>query len=228
MPTYFIKIKRMNTWKELSYWQTGEWQTVEENLDELVRSKHVVNPPRKHLFACMDACPLDQTKVAIMGQDPYPDHKLATGIAFSIPADGVSIPPTLNTIFDELESDLHIPRPTTGCLEGWTSRGVLLWNVVPSCTAGHSLSHDWVEYEPLTKEIIEVLNDRNVVFCFLGSRARAYASSVDDTRNVVIETSHPSPRGSLKAKTPFLGSRIFSRINEGLVKLKKDPIDWRI
>lgn len=218
------------TWDDFDYWNTGEWQVIQEHLDDMEREGHVYCPSRDMLFAAMDAVEFDDVRVAILGQDPYPDPKFATGIAFSIPARlKPPYPVTLFNIFREYTSDLNYPWPKNGSLTRWCDQGVFLWNVIPTCEERKSLSHeDWLEWAYLTKEIVERLNKRNVVFVLLGGRARAYSIHIDDEISSVIETSHPSPRGQLKSKLPFLGSRIFSRVNDALCELKKEPIDWKL
>ncbi len=219
----------ITTWDEMEFWDTGEWQVMEERLDDLDKAKVVYNPERDKLFAALDASPFLQTRVAILGQDPYPNHKDATGIAFSVPPKR-KLPPTLVSIFNEYHDDLGLPVPTSGSLTSWTEQGVLLWNVIPTCEANKSLSHEgWFEWRYLTDEIIKVLCERNVkpVLVFLGGRARSFVKEVPQGIKV-IETSHPSPRGSLNSKVPFTGSRIFSRINDALCELDQEPINWRL
>jgi uracil-DNA glycosylase len=219
----------MDNWKELSYWRSGEWQVVEERLSDLKKSGKLYNPERQNLFKALDATPLEKVTVAIVGQDPYPSGRYSTGLAFSIPKDVETHPPTLQTILREYEDDLHYPYPKNGNLEKWTSQGVLLWNAIPSCEVGKSMSHDWDEWALLTKEIITTLSTkRSVVFVLLGGVARRYASSVETTYNRLIETGHPSPRGNLTSKVPFSGSRIFSQTNACLCRLGKEPINWRL
>lgn len=216
-------------WK-LNYWQSGEWQVVNERLKDMEKAHGVYNPQRASLFAALRSTPYEKTSVAILGQDPYPDSRFATGFAFSIPRNfGPSeFPPTLSTIFKEYTSDLGYPTPGGGSLIRWAAQGVLLWNVIPTCTAGKSLSHDWDEYHYLTKEIVEKLSEKGIVFCFLGSVARRYLEYVDLTKNEIILTSHPSPRGIKFGKSPFEGSRIFSTINDKLVSQGLTTIDWRL
>lgn len=214
-------------WDDLTYWQTGEWQVVQENLDDLDR-KHVgYNPPRHLLFASMDACPFDRCKAVIVGQDPYPTPGMATGVAFSVPTQikPNNFPRTLKILFQEYVSDLGLPAPSVGSLLPWAKQGVLLWNIFPSCLWGKPKSHDWVEYHFLTEEIIKKLSEKKVVFVFLGREARWYERYVDQERCRVITTSHPSPLG---ASWGFRGSRIFSNINIQLNELEVDPIDWRL
>ena len=217
------------TWDDLEYWSSGEWQVIEERLSDLDKAGKLYNPERQNLFASLDATPMEKVKVVVVGQDPYPSGRYSTGIAFSIPKTVTSHPPTLVHLLKEYVDDLHYPYPKNGCLEKWAEQGVLLWNAIPSCDVGKSLSHDWVEWSYLTKELIQTLSVQgNVVFVLLGSVARRYAQWVDTDRNDLIETGHPSPRGNLSSKTPFTGSRIYSRINACLCRRGKDPIDWRL
>ncbi len=212
-------------WGDLKWWNSGECQVIEERLDDLDKRGIAYNPARECLYAALNCTPYSGVKVLIVGQDPYPQSKYATGIAFSIPKLLRKFPPTLEMLYQELFNDLKITRKT-GSLEGWCNQGVLLWNAIPSCLAGHSLSHDWTEYQYLTQEIVERLAERGIVFAFLGGVARRYAQYVAPTTNAIIETGHPSPRGNRAAKHPFTGSRLFSTINGKLVELGYEPIDW--
>jgi uracil-DNA glycosylase len=218
-------------WK-LNYWQSGEWQVANEKLKDIEKAGGTFNPRRSDLFASLRLLQPGEVKVCIIGQDPYPDPAFATGIPFSTPS-GIgpdAFPRTLLNIFKEYMADLKYPLPTSGDLTGWVIQGVLLWNAIPTCRSGQSLSHDWPgeEWAPLTREIVEVLSGRGIVFCFLGSVAKRYLEYVDLTKNEVILTSHPSPRGTRFSKTPFEGSRLFSTINDKLISQGLDPIDWRL
>lgn len=221
-----------NPWT-LDYWKSGEYQVAREKLDADQSSYFTINPPRTRMFDALALCPEAKVRVAIIGQDPYPDSRFATGLAFSIPEEygPEDFPPTLRCIFDEYQSDLGYSRPNNGNLSKWAENGVLLWNAIPSCRAGSSLSHDWAgrEWDYLTREIVRRLSARACVFAFLGSVARRFVQDVDTSSGaVVIETSHPSPRGSLNSRNPFRGSRLFSTINDKLVSVGMEPIDWRL
>jgi uracil-DNA glycosylase len=222
----------METWEDLTYWRSGEWQVIEERLDDLEKANEFYCPRREHLFRALDETPLKEVKVLFMGQDPYPT-RTASGLAFDVPA-GAPLPPTLVNIFDEYESDLHYPRPQNGELITWAKQGVLLWNAVPSCLLGTGWSHNWPEWKVLTAEIIEVLREKGIVFVFIGHKARSFASMVNDYPNCkVIEVNHPSPRAQMTAKQKasgngFKGSRLFTRINESLTELGLSPIEWRL
>lgn len=222
------------TWDELKYWNTGEWQVVQEHLDDLDQAGDLYCPRREQMFAALDWTPFDKVKVVIYGQDPYPDRAMACGLAFSVPngtiVSGNALPPTLANIFKEYSEDLHYPIPASTTLTPWADRGVLLWNVIPSCRWQKSMSHDWPEWTPLTEEITRRLSDEgDKVFVFLGSVAKRFVKFVNEKDNTIILTSHPVPRANLVSHNPFIGSRLFSNINHHLVQTHhKDPIDWKL
>lgn len=215
------------TWDDLAFWNSKEWQTLQERLDAQEQS---INPNRHLLFASIDSVDFNDVKVVVLGQDPYPNPVLATGIAFSIPEEySNKFPPSLSNILKEYSDDLHLPTPVCGDLTRWCGQGVLLWNVIPTCETWKPLSHyDWVEWRTLTQEIIETLSKRCIVFAFLGGVAREFTKFVNTQDSDVIETSHPSPRGNINSKNPFLGSRIFTTINTKLVERGIPPVDWRL
>lgn len=214
----------------LSFWDSREWKQLQEKLNALEVAGISYNPKREDIFAALDAVPFKTVRVCILGQDPYPDHSLATGIAFSIPREHKKLPPTLINIFKEYVEDLHYPWPSSGDLTPWCEQGVLLYNVYPTCTTGVPASHrDWREWYILATEIIGELNERGgCVFVGLGSASHDYLSCVDSTRNDVITVSHPSPRGAYRTFSPFMGSRIFTTINSRLCQRGKQSIDWRL
>lgn len=225
------------TWDDMEYWSSSEWETVQERLDKLDEQGISYNPAREKLFFALDELELENVRVCFVGQDPYPSSKFATGKAFSIPSEiGIhkfQFPPTLNNIFDEYVRDLNYPFPTTGCLDKWSRQGVLLWNAIPSCITGQSLSHNWPEWKKLTTEIITLLSERTCVFVFMGRIAKEFMYLAEGNRfNLLIATPHPSPRAVSKENSTrnrmilphFSGSRIFSTINSHLV----DPIDWKL
>jgi len=220
-------------WAELNFWKSGEFQVVRERINDLLAKGVSVNPDRKAWFSALARTPRASTKVVLLGQDPYPNKAFATGYAYSVP-ETIPIaqcPPTLLNIFKEYGDDLGYPAPTSGNLLAWADRGVLLWNTIPTCTTGKSLSHDWGEWTYLTKEIFEKLNPQGVVYVLMGSKAAAYDRYIDDTTSKVVYTSHPSPLAYMHGRMPknsFLGSRMFTTVNTKLHELGKEPIDWRM
>ncbi len=221
----------MSSWKELKFWDSGEHQVIQERLEDLLAIKKTFNPTKDKLYAALDATPFDKVKVVIIGQDPYPDQSVSTGLAFDIPKGKRKFPITLQTLFKEYCDDLHHPYPLSGSLRKWTEQGVLLWNAIPTCETNKSLSHyGWFEWHFLTKEIIEYLcshKEKGVVFCFLGSVPKEFSKYVTEPSKCFF-TSHPSPRGNMSSKTPFLGSRMFTTVNDYLNQLELGPIDWRL
>jgi len=212
-------------WKDLKWFGSGEEQVILEKIDDLRRSGVVVNPDVRDLYTAMDVCPLDNVRVAIIGQDPYPDSKYCTGVAFSIPRNVPDHPHTLKNILNEYAKDIHAQYPKSGNLEKWCSQGVFLWNAVPTTEEGKSLAHaDWKEYYTLNTEVFQELNARCSVIVFLGSFAANNYERLIDDRSVVLRYGHPSPRGNLSSKNPFTGSRMFTTINTHL----SNPIDWRL
>jgi len=217
------------TWDDLNYWRFGEWDVVQERLDDLDKKGQLFCPKRQDLFRALDVCDYSKVKVCIMGQDPYPGRQFATGVAFSIPRSETKFPLTLINILKEYVEDLKYPWPKHGNLERWCAEGVLLWNAYPSCEIEKVGSHYWPEWKLLTQEIVEKLSERSIVFVFLGSKSAEFARYIKpDYANSVLKVGHPSPRGNLFSKTPFTGSRIFSRINVELVNLGLEPVNWRL
>lgn len=217
-----LEIPKLNLWNGLDFWKSGEWQVVDEALQHLDRQKISWNPGRACLFRAMELTPLEEVKVCFLGQDPYPDSAFATGLAFDVGSSPV-YPPSMRTILKELKEDLDIPH--TGNLEGWAKQGVFLWNCIPSCETGSSLSHHWVEWCTLTEEILVTLGTRNIVFVPVGNFAKHFRHYINETENEILYVGHPSPRNR---SNPFLGSRIFSRINTALSELGHAPVDWRL
>ncbi len=223
--------KMKNCWPELDFWQSEHWISAQRKLDGEILRHGRFNPGQSSLFECLIRVPLSDVRVAIFGQDPYPSRGFATGSAFAVPSSvpAESFPPTLKAIFREYEADLHYILPTRGDLTEWERQGVLLWNVFPTTQEDKSLAHQWSEWVHLTEEIIKRLQQKGIVFVFLGAKARSFVPEgiYDDSGNSVIELAHPSPLAA-GAKDPFRGSRLFSRINAELNSHAIEPIDWKL
>jgi uracil-DNA glycosylase len=201
-------------WDTLDWWNTGEAQVLEERYEEL----QTPSPRRQVLFESFKQTPFASVRVAIIGQDPYPDPRFCTGVAFSIPPLSKRFPSSLDNIFQVYQDDLHYPCPTSGDLTPWCKQGVFLWNAYPTLPRIEETTF-------LTKEVVERLSVRNIVFVLLGKLAQSLEQYIDSEINEVICLSHPSP---LSAKISFLGSRMFSVINDKLVGMKHQPINWRL
>jgi uracil-DNA glycosylase len=190
------------------------------------RARHPVYPPNDEVFAALHLTRYADTRVVILGQDPYHGPGQAHGLCFSV-RDGVRLPPSLVNIYAELASDLGIVAPPGGDLSAWARQGVLLLNTTLTVRGGAAASHQGKGWETFTDEVIGAVNrkDHRVVFILWGSHARRKKALVDTTRHTVIESAHPSP---LSASNGFFGSRPFSRTNAGLVAAGLEPIDWRL
>ena len=190
------------------------------------RQHHPVYPPHEEVFACLHLTPYADTRVLILGQDPYHGPKQAHGLCFSV-RKGVQVPPSLRNIHEELRDDLGIEPPGHGNLEAWARQGVLLLNTTLTVRGGQAASHAGTGWETFTDRVIAAVNDKEhrVVFILWGSHARKKKALVDTARHVVLESAHPSP---LSARNGFFGSRPFSRANAALEEVGLDPIDWRL
>lgn len=217
----------LSSWDALKFWNSGEYQVIEERLEDLDKLKISFNPVRKLMFNALKKTPFDKTRVCIIGQDPYPSKLMCTGVAFSIPSivERKDWPPSLVNLLKEYSRDLHLPEPTSGSLLKWCKQGVLLWNSYPTCLTGKPGSHNWTEWTYLTKEMVQEL-DRGpniVVFVLLGKKAQYFQQFIEASD--VICTSHPSPLG---VNYGFNTSRLFSSVNSYLVQAGTEPIDWRL
>jgi uracil-DNA glycosylase len=200
------------------YWQELQAFVAEE------RRRATVYPGHDDVFRALHLTPHADTRVLILGQDPYHGPGQAHGLCFSV-LPGVAPPPSLVNIHKELHSDLGCPPPRHGNLEHWARQGVLLLNAVLTVRAHQANSHQGKGWEQFTDEVIRVVNakEERVVFILWGGYARRKKALVDRSRHVVIESPHPSP---LSAHNGFFGSRPFSRANEALVEAGRTPIDW--
>ena len=190
------------------------------------RQRFQVYPPTDQVFAALHLTPYADTRVVILGQDPYHGPGQAHGLCFSV-ADGVALPPSLVNIYKELSDDLGVAPPDHGNLTAWARQGVLLLNTTLTVRRGAAASHQGRGWETFTDEVIGAVNAKphRVVFILWGAHARRKKALVDTTRHTIIESAHPSP---LSAHNGFFGSKPFSRTNAALVAAGLEPIDWRL
>ena len=202
---------------------------MEQFLENERSSGATIYPPQTDIFAALNLCPFDKVKVVICGQDPYHGPGQGHGLAFSVRL-GVPPPPSLKNIFREVVDDVEIPPPAHGNLYKWAKQGVLLLNTVMTVRRGEANSHKQQGWEEFTDSVIRAIDEQNdgVVFLLWGNPAQQKAKGIDESKNVVIRTSHPSPLGATKTKSPFLRSRCFSRANQALEEMGKDPVDWTV
>ena len=196
-------------------------------LTEFVRAEYTrttIYPPAKLIFNAFDHCPFDQTKVVIIGQDPYHGPGQAHGLCFSV-TEGVPNPPSLQNIFKEIQNDLGIPVPITGNLTRWAEQGVLLLNATLTVRAHQAGSHQRQGWETFTDAAIKVLAEEreHLVFILWGAYAQKKGAFIDRGRHLVLTSAHPSP---LSAYQGFFGNKHFSKTNEYLAQHGKTPIKW--
>jgi uracil-DNA glycosylase len=184
-----------------------------------------VFPAESEVFSAFGHSPFNDTKVVIIGQDPYHDVGQAHGLCFSVKP-GVATPPSLLNMYKELRSDLGCSIPNNGYLVPWAKQGILMLNAVMTVRAHTPNSHKDHGWEQFTDAAIKAISARAkpAVFLLLGNYAKKKAKLVDTNRHIVIECAHPSPL-SLKL---FTGSRPFSRVNAALAQFGETPIDWQI
>ena len=190
------------------------------------RSRHTVYPPADEVFAAIHLTPYADTKVVILGQDPYHGPNQAHGLCFSVRR-GVAVPPSLANIYKELQTDLGIAPAKHGNLQQWAEQGVLLLNATLTVRANQAGSHQNKGWETFTDQVLRVVDDKHdpVVFVLWGSYARKKKALIDTTRHTIIESPHPSP---LSAHNGFFGTKPFSRANAALEAGGRQPIDWQL
>lgn len=185
-----------------------------------------VYPSMYDIFNALKWTPYKDTKIVIIGQDPYHGVNQAHGLAFSVKK-GIAIPPSLVNIYKELNRSLGCYIPNNGYLEKWARQGVLLLNASLTVIKDRANSHSAIGWEIFTDDVIRCLNERTepVIFLLWGSFAAKKAAFIDKKRHYVLTAPHPSP---LSAHRGFFGCNHFKTANEILVKNGKEPIDWQI
>ena len=183
-----------------------------------------IYPPQPDVFNALRYSSYADTKVVILGQDPYHKEGQAHGLCFSVNK-GVKIPPSLGNIYKELQADLGIQPPQHGYLASWAQQGVLLLNVVLTVRDSQPNSHKGRGWEIFTDAVIKKLNEREkpMVFILWGANAKAKEVLLTNNRHLILTGSHPSP---LAAHTGFFGGQYFSRANRFLELENQEPINW--
>ncbi len=183
-----------------------------------------VFPPMNDIFNALKFTSYNDTRVVILGQDPYHGYGQAHGLCFSV-KDGTPPPPSLKNIFKELHNELNIPEPSTGELIGWAKQGVLLLNTTLTVREASPQSHKGKGWEILTDKIISILNEKDspIVFILWGSNARAKKSLITNPKHLILECAHPSP---LSAYNGFFGCGHFVKANSFLSANDLPIIKW--
>ena len=190
-------------------------------------SEHIIYPPADDIFNAFHFTPLSEVKVLLLGQDPYHNVNQAHGLSFSVLPTQKDIPPSLQNIYKELNTDLGCYIPNNGYLEKWARQGVLLLNTVLTVRAHSAGSHQNKGWEDFTDAVIRALNeqDRPIVYLLWGSPARKKKAMLNNPKHLILEAPHPSP---LSAYRGFFGCKHFSQANDFLIRNGVEPVDWQI
>lgn len=215
-------------------WQqalVAEWsKPYMQSLDAFLKveeARATVLPPQPDRLNALSATGLDNVKVVILGQDPYPTLGHAHGLSFSVLPSVKPLPRSLINIYKELDSDLGINNKHTGYLQPWAEQGVLLLNTVLTVEAGKAGSHQKKGWELFTDAVIKAVNDQPnpIVFVLWGAHAQKKAPMIDTSRHLILKSAHPSP---LSASQGFFGSKPFSQINDWLRAQGRDAVNWQL
>ncbi len=194
-------------------------------LDKEYQEK-IIYPNQKDIYNALKLTPYKDTKVLILGQDPYHEENQAHGLAFSVNK-GIQIPPSLLNIYKEMQDDIGTYIPNNGYLVKWAKQGTLLLNTSLTVEAHKANSHSNKGWQILTDEIIKSLNNKQdpIVFILWGRNARNKEKYITNPKHLIIKSAHPSP---LSAYNGFFKSKPFSRTNNFLISNNIKPIDWQI
>lgn len=214
---WYLKLKKEF---DKDYFKTLEKYLISEY------QNYTIYPKTENIFNALNLVKYEDVKVVIIGQDPYHEPNQAHGLSFSVEKD-TNIPPSLQNIYKELQSDLGCSIPKSGNLTKWAKQGVLLLNTVLTVRKGMANSHKDKGWEEFTKRIIQILNEREkpIVFILWGNCAKNLEKYITNSRHKVIKSVHPSP---LSCYNGFWGSKPFSRTNAYLEEFGEKEIDWQI
>lgn len=187
--------------------------------------EHTCYPQYADVFLAFNHCKFEDTKVVIIGQDPYHGPQQANGLCFSV-KDGIKHPPSLVNIFKEIESDLNIPYPESGNLERWAEQGVLLLNATLTVRAHEAGSHQKHGWEVFTDAVISKLseNSEHIIFMLWGGFAKKKAKLINAEKHFLLTSGHPSPLSANRGY--WFGNRHFSSCNKILADLGNKSIAW--
>ena len=216
---------KATTWlDEVEFFKSSRFKKILQFLREEESSGKAIFPNKDCWLRAFALTPLDEVKVVILGQDPYPTIGHANGLAFSVNPDVSPLPKSLQNIYRELDDDIGISN-ANGDLTHWAEQGVLLLNTSLTVAEGNPGSHSDIGWGALTNEVIRLLNEQceNLVFILWGNFAQRKAMFIDPTKHCVIKSPHPSP---LSAYRGFFGSRPFSKTNTYLKEHQIEEIQW--
>ncbi len=209
--------KDLGDWANLPFFTT-DWPRIRQALNDDPRS---ILPPENQRFKALELTKPQNTRVVILGQDPYPTPGHAMGLAFSVKPE-TPLPKSLKNIFAEMDADLGT-SPKTGDLTHWATSGVLLLNTALTVPANDAGGHAKLGWRILTEQVLAHLNDRPRAFLLWGKHAQSFAPILTNQDHLILKSPHPSP---LSAYRGFFGSQPFSQINNWLNAQGNAPINW--
>lgn len=216
-----------NDWKDYldDEFKKDYYLKLRERLKEDYKTKQVY-PPMEDIFNALHYTSYKDTKVLILGQDPYHQKGQAHGLSFSVNK-GIKIPPSLKNIYKELSTDLGLYIPNNGYLKKWADQGVLLLNATLTVIGSNANSHQNIGWQIFTDKVIQVLNEKDepVVFILWGNNAISKTKFITKNYHLILTSVHPSP---LSASRGFFGSKPFSKTNQFLIQNGLKEIDWQI
>ncbi|HEH4417567.1 TPA: uracil-DNA glycosylase [Campylobacter coli] len=220
-------IKINDDWKEFlkEEFSKNYFLEIKKRYIQALNNNAIIYPPANLTFNAFNLTPLDGLKIVLLGQDPYHQPNQAMGLSFSVPY-GVKIPPSLLNIYKELKTDLNIEPSKSGDLSSWAKQGILLLNSILSVEAGKPASHSSWGWQEFSDAVISKLSleKSGLIFMLWGNYAKSKKALIDTNKHFILEAAHPSPL----ARTGFLGCKHFSKANEILRNLGKNPIDWQL
>lgn len=216
------------TWKHYiaQLYKHKSFRSMSEFLKKEYKNDCCIYPNKKDIFKALELTTPKKVKVVILGQDPYINAGQANGLAFSV-AKHIPLPPSLKNIFFELKKDITTTVLKHGDLTSWAQQGILLLNTVLTVRDKQSASHRNQGWEEFTQGVIQRLNQdlNNIIFVLWGNDAKKLKKVINLKKNFVLEAAHPSP---LSAYRGFFGCRHFSQINQLLLNMNKQPINWQL
>ena len=220
-----MDVKIEQSWKERLFTEFGK--PYFSNLVDFVKNEYTtqtVYPKGTQIFNAFDKTPFDKVKVVVLGQDPYHEPNQAHGLCFSV-NEGITLPPSLQNIYKEIQNDLGIPPSSSGNLERWAEQGVLLLNATLTVRAHQAGSHQNKGWEEFTDAVVHKIAEEKeqIVFILWGSYAQKKGGFINPDKHLILKSPHPSP---LSAHRGFFGNKHFSKTNEYLTNTNQTPIQW--
>ena len=214
-------------WIDLEFFTSKKFKGITRFLREEAEQGKTIYPPRENILRALALTPFDETKVVILGQDPYHTPNFATGLAFAVPNDSPKIPPSLINILKEWKDDVGETNGTAPTLDltSWAQQGVLLLNTSLTVEQGQADSHKHIGWGLLVRDVLMALAEKkeHIVYILWGRNAQIFEMYINLNDNLVIKSAHPSP---FSANKGFFGSKPFSRTNTYLEEHGIIPINW--